>query len=102
MAKRWQRQLGNKGVKLIEKELFRLYDADEMPAHEMKQRAVEYVRRRISEVLGRKLVMGYHASAWFFQEIVTDGVGLLVPQEGGRVISEKFQGLTKFLKGMDW
>lgn len=102
MVKQWQRQLGNDGVRRIELELFKLYDADELPAHEIKQRAVEYVRRRISDVLGRKLVMGYHASAWFFQEIVTDGNRLLVPQEGGRVISERLKGKSKFLKGMDW
>src|SRR5262245_35418567 len=102
MVKGWQLKLGNKGVQLIEKELFKLYDPDSLPPHEIKQRAVEYVRRRISDVLARKRVMGYHASAWLFQEIVTDGVGLLVPREGGRVISEKFQGLRQFLKGMDW
>src|SRR5512135_1332627 len=95
MGKHWQRRLGNKGVKLIESELFQLYDPDRLPQYEIKQRAIEYVRRRIADMIGYKKPMGYRASCWFFNaKILTPLNHLLVPREGGRVILMRIQGLS--------
>ena len=80
-----------------------LYDPDQLPPYEIKQRAVEYVRRRIADMLGRKKPMGYHAAAWFFQAKVLDPRGaVLVPKDGGRVVLERMQDTTYFLKAWDW
>lgn len=103
MGKHWQRRLGNKGVKLIESELFQLYDPDRLPQYEIKQRAIEYVRRRIADMIGYKKPMGYRASCWFFNaKILTPLNHLLVPREGGRVILMRIQGLSYHQRTWDW
>jgi len=62
---RWQQRLGDKGVRLIEKELMRLIDPDTMLLHEAKHRAVEYVCHRIGQLLKRRTAH-LSAAAWFF------------------------------------
>ena len=102
MACAWQRKLGDSGVQLIERELTYLYDPDIQAPYEIKTQAIQYVRRRISEMLGRKKPIGLHAAAWFFQQSIYDGKQVLALSQGGRVVLERLQGLRAFAKRWDW
>lgn len=68
---RWQKKLGTEGCRRIEEELKHLIDPDKMLAHEARQRAIAYVRRRIPEVLGTKRYKnaGARSISWFFGSV---------------------------------
>jgi len=90
LVKRWQRRLGHEGVRLIERELMKLINPDETLVHEAKHRAVDYVRRRIKD-----LVPGYPAAlpsvgaaVWFYQWPMYDKGHWLAPDETGAYITE--------------
>ena len=103
MVKRWQRKLTDRGVWLLENELHHLYDINLQPPHEIKRQAVEYVRRRLSEMVGYKLPFGYEAACWFFQESLPDTRGhVLALREGGRVVLERLQGARDYNKRWSW
>jgi len=86
LVQQYQRRLGNDRVRLLERELMYEIDPDKMTPPEAKQRAVEYVRRRISEMLGYKRELGPAVAAWFFQtEIPVGGNRYVGPRvERGR------------------
>lgn len=54
-------------AKVIERELHNLIDPDDNIFPTAIDRAVEYVRYRMPNIIGRKLKAGYKMVAWFFQ-----------------------------------
>ena len=104
MVKFWQRKLGDAGVRLIENELMHLYDPDVQAPYEIKLQAVQYVRRRIAEMLNRRRPMSLEASAWFFQQTIYDAKrdAVLVPVNGGRLVLERVMGHIELSKRWDW
>ncbi len=102
-GKRWQLTLGPERVQLLEREVMHLAGAGAEPPSIIRERAVEYVRHRISEMLGYKKPMGYHAAAWFFQQPILDPAGrVLVLKDGGRYVVERLQGQRAYKKRWSW
>lgn len=67
----WQRRLGQRGVRKIERELHGFIDPDETLHPDAHYRAIDYVRRRIVEILGYDFQRAScHTAAWFFQKQV--------------------------------
>ena len=74
LLQRYQRRLGHDYVRFLESELMHEIDPDEMTPPQVKDRAVEYVRRRIPVMLGSKRdMMAPAVAAWFFQTEVPVG-----------------------------
>ncbi len=74
LLRRYQRRLGHDYVRLLERELMYLVNPDKLTPPEAKQRAVEYVRRRIPEMLGlNRNEMSPAVAAWFFQTEIPIG-----------------------------
>lgn len=73
LVRRWQKKLGHAAVTLIEKELMHFIDPDRVLVHEARQLALDYVSRRIPDILAwPKQRAGPKVLAWFFQaRIVT-------------------------------
>ena len=87
LRQRYQRRLGHDYVRLLERELFYEIDPDKMTPPQAKQRAVQYVRRRIPEMLGaNRTEMSPAVAAWFFQiEVPVGGYRYVGPHvEKGR------------------
>ena len=87
LLQRYQRRLGNDRVRLLESELMYEIDPDKMTPPEAKQRAVQYVCRRIPEMLRlNRNQMSPAVAAWFFQtEIPVGGHRYVGPRvETGR------------------
>ena len=67
LLQRYQIRLGHDQVRLLERELTFQIDPDKMTPPEAKQAAVQYVRRRIPEMLGyKRSEMSAAVAAWFF------------------------------------
>ena len=88
--KPWQRRLGDDGVHRLESEVMALINPDIVFPHEAKWTAVQYVRRRIPELVGGR---GYRsgsasqaAAAWFFNQTLPteDGYGYIAIRPNGR------------------
>lgn len=62
----YQFKLGHAGVRKLESELMHLIDPNQLLVPEAKKRAVQYVRKRMPEMLGYKRKASYIACAWFF------------------------------------
>lgn len=74
LVQRYQRRLGNDRVRLLERELMYEIDPDKMTPPQAKQRAVQYIRRRIAEILGTKRnEMSPAVAAWFFETTIPVG-----------------------------
>lgn len=87
LLQRYQRRLGHDRIRLLERELMYEIDPDKMTPPQAKQRAVQYVRRRIAEIVGyRRNEMSPAVAAWFFQtEIPVGGHRYVGPRvERGR------------------
>lgn len=69
----WERRLGVDGCKRIERELYGMIDPDETLYPDAIYRSIDYVRRRIPEILGYdRGPASAHTAAWFFQRRVPD------------------------------
>lgn len=66
--KPWHYKVEGPVARLVEKELMGLIKPDQTFPFEARQQAVDYVRRRIPELLGRKRALGMEGVAWFFQQ----------------------------------
>lgn len=66
------RKLGPEGARALERELAGLIDPDALLVPDAWQRAVEYVRRRIPQMVGWKVTASYRTAAWFFDEPVRE------------------------------
>ena len=87
LLQRYQRRLGHDRVRLLERELMYEIDPDKITPPKAKQRAVQYVRRRIPEMLGaNRTEMSPAVAAWFFQiEVPVGGYRYVGPRvERGR------------------
>jgi len=73
--RQYQLRLGPEGVRNVEVELHKIIDPNQDVAPSCKHRAVEYVRRRFSEMLHKKRPMQYWEASWFFQTPVLDNDG---------------------------
>jgi hypothetical protein len=67
----FMRKLGHDNIRLIEKELMHMIDPDEELAPEARTRAIEYVRRRVPELVGplqgrREWLLSPRHLPWFF------------------------------------
>lgn len=87
---RWQKKLGQEGCKRLERELLNLIDPNKMLVHEAKLRAIDYVRRRIPEMIGTRRYKnaGPKAISWFFNF------------QTGRVV--KYKGRLYAKRSYDW
>ena len=84
----YQRRLGHDYVRLLERELIHEINPDKMTPHQAKQRAAQYVQRRIPEMVRyKRSEMSPAVAAWFFQtEIPVGGYRYVGPhvQRGRR------------------
>jgi hypothetical protein len=74
LLQRYQRRLGHHRVRVLDHEVMYQVDPDKVSVPEAKRRVVEYVRRRIPEMVGyRRDRMSPAVAAWFFQTEIPAG-----------------------------
>lgn len=98
LLQRYQRRLGHDRVRFLERELMYLVNPDKLTPPEAKQRAVEYVRRRIPQMLGLNgTEMSPAVAAWFFQtEIPVGGYRYVGPRPPrGRLFPRTYVDRTR-------
>lgn len=91
LVTQYQKTLGHHKVRLLERELMNLIDPDTMMSSEAKHRALDYVRRRIPEMLGwKRKRVGYEMAAWFFQQKIPVPDGTVVPDRRSGYVTRKW------------
>lgn len=97
VTKRWQRRLGARGVRVIEKELMNLVNPDAMRPVDALWMAVDYTRRRLAELLHRKHKASMEAAVWILQGPVPFRTGCLLVQDG-RVVTFRNKHASAYIR----
>lgn len=81
-TRRWQHKLGERGVRVLERELMSVVNPERMFPAQARWAAMDYVRRRLPELLHDRRVGGLWSAAWVMQGLVPTDNGVLYIEDG--------------------